>query len=397
MSTPGAIAITGIGVASPAGLSAQAFWQALTVPQDLRGRWGKRALKHYPVDNVVAMPEPMWQTLAAGAPAPGSRAGWLAEFAVRQAFEDARLPAPAEGGLRTGCVLATTTAGVEGFEDVLLGAATVPREAMDGSTPAHRQAWTGPVSMLSTACSSGLMAPVLAGDMLLTGEADAMLAGGLDVLLEYTICGFNGLRLASPEACKPFAAGRRGVVLSEGVVVFCLEPLAAARARGAPVKAVIRGAGVSCDAQHVTAPDAAGVARAMRQALQAAGVPHGDIGAVFAHGTGTQANDNTELAALRDVFGDTLPPVTAIKSAMGHPQAAAGAFSLLAAVMALQHRHVPPIAWLDEPDPALGPVPFARGAGAPLQSPHVMVDAFGFGGNNCVVVVSDPAALEQLP
>ncbi|WP_010096064.1 beta-ketoacyl synthase N-terminal-like domain-containing protein, partial [Burkholderia ubonensis] len=198
-------------------------------------------------------------------------------------------------------------------------------------------------AVLSTACSSGLLAPALAIDALAAGEADVMIAGGVDVLLEYTICGFNGLRVATRDRCRPFSGDRQGVVLSEGVACVCVEPLDAALARGAPIRAIVTGHAAGCDAAHATAPDIDGVARTIAAALAASGVGADALGGVFAHGTGTPTNDSAEIAALRrafaDVYGrDALPPVTSIKSTLGHPQAAAGTFSLVAAALALARR-----------------------------------------------------------
>ena len=256
--------------------------------------------------------------------------------------------------------------------------------------------WTGPISFVSTACSSGLIAPVLAIDMLLAGEADAMIAGGLDVLLEYTICGFNALRVASHDRCRPFSAERQGVVLSEGAACFCLERLDAAVARGATVKAIIAGYGISCDADHLTAPNVAGVARAITQALQTSGLATGAVGGIFAHGTGTPSNDSNEVAALRAAFGrDDLPPITAIKSVVGHSQAAAGAFSLLAAILALEKSSLPPTAGVEPLDPQLSGLDVVNNGGRPLAERHLMVNAFGFGGNNCVLIVSAPSVRDR--
>ncbi|HEV7372760.1 beta-ketoacyl synthase N-terminal-like domain-containing protein [Arenibaculum sp.] len=384
-------AITGIGVLSPAGAGEEALWRGLTGGEDRRGSWPKRVLSGYPIDNVVPIPEDLWKTTSASAAHPGNRAASLADFAVGQALAQAGLPDRA--GLRVGCILSSTTAGVEAAEDDVLGLRPVPTPSdLDGSVivPTGARRWTGPTGVISTACSSGLVAPALAIDALAAGEADAMVAGGLDVLLEYTICGFNALRLAAGDRCRPFAQGRRGVVLSEGVACFCLEPLEAALRRGARIRAIVTGYGMSCDADHVTAPNPAGVARAVAAALETGGTAPGAIGGIFAHATGTQANDATEVAALRTVFGTGgLPPITAVKSVMGHPQAGAGAMSLLAAVLALENSWLPPTAGLDELDPALGGIDIVTGSGRALDKRTLMVNAFGFGGNNCVMTVAD--------
>lgn len=396
----GLAAVTGIGVLSPAGIGEEALWLALTGGEDRRGRWPKRALAGYPVDNVVPIPEELWAEAGIPAAKPGNRAAGLAAFAVGRALAQAGLADRGEpwgraegGGLRVGCFLSTTTAGVEAAEDDVLGLRPVPAASdLDGSAIVPARPWTGPTGVVSTACSSGLIAPALAIDALAAGEADVMVAGGLDVLLEYTVCGFNALRLATADRCRPFAQGRRGVVLSEGVACVCLEPLEAALARGARVRAVVTGYGISCDADHVTAPNPAGVARAVAAALAMGGTAPGEVGGIFAHATGTQANDAAEVAALRAAFGtDGLPPLTAVKSVMGHPQAGAGAMSLVAAVLALENAWLPPTAGLDGLDPALGGVDVVTGAGRALAKRHLMVDAFGFGGNNCVMTVAGRA------
>lgn len=388
-----AIAITGVGVVSPAGLTEEAFWHSLATHEALRGKWPKRALSAYPIDNVIAIAEQTWRTLAQTGDSTGNRARLLADFAVAQALAQAHLPAD---GRRLGCLLASTTAGVEAVEDTMLalGGGNDPADIDASTIIPQRYRWSGPTGVISNACSSGLMAPALAIDALRAGEADVMIAGGVDVLLEYTICGFNALRLASDERCRPFNAERKGVVLSEGAACFCLEPLEAARARGAPVRALVRGYGISCDADHVTAPNPAGVARAIRQALDTSALGADTLGGVFAHGTGTVANDAAEVAALRAAFDTAaVPPVTSIKSVLGHPQAAAGAFSLLAAILALDHACLPATAGLDRVDPELNGLDVVSDAGTPLARGNVMVNAFGFGGNNCVMIVSDARAL----
>ncbi|MCQ0029785.1 beta-ketoacyl synthase [Burkholderia glumae] len=412
------IAITGIGLISPAGSTPAALWAALVGRAELRGPWPKRSLAAYPVDNCVAIPEAQWRALDVARGGVENRAAALARFAVERCLEAAGLahggPAePAAGaapaGMRIGCVLGTTTAGVEVAENALLGrhggeAAGVAEFDASRLLPGDAARWQGPLAVLSTACSSGLLAPSLAIDALLAGEADAMVAGGVDVLLEYTVCGFNGLRVATRDACRPFDASRQGVVLSEGAACVCLERLDAALARRATIHAVVSARAAGCDAAHATAPDIEGVARTLIAALTAPAA-HGGRAArpagVFAHGTGTPTNDIAEITALRAAFAaafgsDALPPVTSIKATLGHPQAAAGAFSLAAACLALRHRSLPPTANLQARDAALGDAPIVDGAGWPLEGASVLVDAFGFGGNNCVMVLTDPAALHEL-
>ncbi|MEX3628165.1 MAG: beta-ketoacyl synthase N-terminal-like domain-containing protein [Burkholderia sp.] len=411
MSTP--IAITGFGLLSPAGATPASLWQALVERAVLDGPWPKRPLDAYPADNCVAIPEAQWRALDPSRDGVENRAAALARFAVARCLEDAGLAAPPTGGgaspagtargPRIGCVLGTTTAGVEVAENALLGrhgGASAGVAEFDASMllPDDAARWQGPLAVLSTACSSGLLAPSLAIDALLAGEAEAMVAGGVDVLLEYTICGFNGLRVATRDRCRPFSANRQGVVLSEGVACVCLETLAAALARRAPIHAIVTARAAGCDAAHATAPEVAGVARTLAAALATEGARAARPAGVFAHGTGTPTNDVAEIAALRSAFAavygsQALPPITSIKSTLGHPQAAAGAFSLIAASLALAHRQLPPTANLDAPDPALGDAVVCAAAGCPLDGNSVLVDACGFGGNNCVMVLADPATV----
>lgn len=383
-----AIAITGSSVFSPNGSTDQGFWESLVDGADRRSPWPHRALEIYPVDNVIAIPEETWATLSDTHGT--TRSKRMADFLARSALRDAGLPV--DGAGRVGCALGTTTACAELMELATLDAAG---EGAGGSledadlVPRDGLAWQGPTLTLSTACSSGLLAPALAADMIKSGEAEAMVAGGMDVLLEYTICGFNSLRVATQETCRPFSSERKGVILSEGGACFCLEPLEAAHARQAQVQAVILGYGISCDGGHPTAPSVAGIGRAIRQALASAQVSPVEISGVIAHGTGTPTNDKVEIEAMRDVFGDVpLPPVTSVKSAIGHAQGGAGAISLLAALLSLKHGELPGITHLGEVDPALGAVSVSARP-TPLEGSCLMVNAFGFGGNNCVMIVAD--------
>ena len=392
------VAITGFGVLSPNGTSAEAFWESLVDGVDRRGVWPKRPLDRYPVNNVIAIPEETWRmVMDDGA---GSRAAAMAAFIVGQAQASAGVhPEP---GRRIGCILASTTVGAKSVEAALEANAATDtalqaRRVDSGFIPDAGFSWSGPAIGLSTACSSGLVAPALAAEMLDAGEANIMIAGGMDILLEYTICGFNSLRLATREPCRPFSQDRKGVVLSEAGACFVLEPLASARARHAPLHAVILGYGISCDAGHPTAPGAEGIARAMQDALTMSRVVPGQIGGIVAHGTGTPVNDGVEVEALRLVFGTTpLPPMMSLKGAIGHSQAGAGASALLAVVLSLKYGVLPGTAGLQGIDPLLGSIRVASDV-RPIEQRCLMVNAFGFGGNNCVLIVADESFAARQP
>jgi nodulation protein E len=196
------------------------------------------------------------------------------------------------------------------------------------------------------------------------------------------------MRVVSPETCRPFSKDRRGMVLGEGAAMLVLEPLEAALARGAKVHAELVGFGMSADACHITQPSAEGAARAMRAALRDAGLAPEAIGYVNAHGTGTLANDATETAALKAVFGAHAGKlaVSSTKSMHGHALGAAAALECLATVLALRDGVLPPTANYNVPDPEcdLDVIPnHARAA----QVEFAISNSFAFGGLNAVLAL----------
>src|SRR5579871_1389570 len=187
---------------------------------------------------------------------------------------------------------------------------------------------TGPSFTISTACSSAAHALGQAYWMVRSGAVDLALAGGSEAPFSFGILkAWEAMRVVSPDTCRPFSRDRHGMVLGEGAGILVLEPLDAARARGANVHAEIVGFGMSADACHITQPSSEGAARAMRAALRDAKLKPEQIGYINAHGTGTSANDIAETAAIRAVFGahaDRLP-VSSTKSMHGHALGAAAA------------------------------------------------------------------------
>jgi nodulation protein E len=200
------------------------------------------------------------------------------------------------------------------------------------------------------------------------------------------------MRVVSPDTCRPFSLGRRGLILGEGAGMLVLEPLEAARARGAQVWGEIAGFGMSSDAHHLTQPLAEGAAMAMRRALaDAEGSAPEAIGYINAHGTGTQANDAAEAEAIRAVFGAHAGKlaVSSTKSMHGHALGAAGALEAAATLAALRGGMIPPTANFVEADPAceLDVVPnHAR----PVEFEWAMSNSFAFGGLNAVLVFRRP-------
>ena len=248
---------------------------------------------------------------------------------------------------------------------------------------------TGPSFTISTACSSAGHAIGQAFWMVRTGSTDLAIAGGSEAPFSFGILkAWEAMRVVSPETCRPFSKDRRGMILGEGAGMLVLEPLEAARSRGARIHAEIVGFGMSADACHITQPSTEGAARAMRAALRDAGIEPEQIGYINAHGTATPANDPTEVAAIRSVFGPHAErlAISSTKSMHGHALGAAAALECLATALALRDGVLPPTANFNEPDPEcdLDVIPnHARRA----QVEYALSNSFAFGGLNAVLAL----------
>jgi len=246
---------------------------------------------------------------------------------------------------------------------------------------------TGPVYVISTACSSANHAIGQAFRMVRSGDAEVAIAGGSEAPLSMGFLkAWEAMRVVAPDTCRPFSLDRRGLILGEGAAVLILEPEERARARGAKILGEIAGFGMSSDAHHITQPSALGAARAMRSALADAGLALQAIGYVNAHGTGTTSNDATETEAIRSVFGQHAGKllVSSTKSMHGHALGAAGAIEAAATLGALRYGVIPPTANYTAPDPAcdLDVVPNTPRA---AQVECAISNSFAFGGLNAVL------------
>ncbi len=247
----------------------------------------------------------------------------------------------------------------------------------------------GPSFTVATACASSNHAMGQAMMLIRAGLADVVLTGGSESMLCFGgIKAWEGLRVMSKDACRPFSATRNGMVQGEGAAVFVFEEYEHARARGAEILAEVAGFAMTSDAADIVMPSKQGAARAMTGAMRDAGLNPEDVGYINAHGTGTMANDKTECAAVADAFGrhaDDLM-ISSTKSMHGHLIGGTGAVELLACVMALRDGVIAPTIGYEEPDPecALDVVPnVAREA----KVSAVLSNAFAFGGLNAVVAL----------
>jgi nodulation protein E len=248
---------------------------------------------------------------------------------------------------------------------------------------------TGPSFTISTACSSAAHAIGQAYWMLRSGATDLALTGGSEAPFSLGILkAWEAMRVVSPDTCRPFSKDRHGMILGEGAAMMVLEPLEIAQARGAQIYAEIVGVGMSADACHITQPSVDGAARAMRAALRASGLATEQIGYINAHGTATAANDVTEIAAIRAVFGKHAAKlaISSTKSMHGHALGAVAALEAVATALALRDGVLPPTANYQIPDPDcdLDVIP---NEARQLRVEYALSNSFAFGGLNAVLAL----------
>ncbi|MEP3677214.1 beta-ketoacyl-[acyl-carrier-protein] synthase family protein [Sulfitobacter sp.] len=321
--------------------------------------------------------------------------------AARQAIDQSGLIFDGKLAETSGVVLGTAGGGVSTWDDNYrtvyaegknrVHPFVVPK-LMNNAAASHvSMEWNlkGPSFTVSTACASSNHAMAQAFSMIRSGMAKAMVTGGSESMLCFGgIKAWEGLRVMSKDACRPFSANRNGMVQGEGAGVFLFEELDHARARGAQILCEVAGFAMTSDASDIVMPSKEGAARAMAGALRDAKIDPSDVGYINAHGTGTAANDKTECAAVKDVFGshaDRLM-ISSTKSMHGHLIGGTGAVELLACIMALKDGVVAPTIGYIEPDPecALDVVPnTAREASVEVA----LSNAFAFGGMNAVLAL----------
>ena len=257
----------------------------------------------------------------------------------------------------------------------------------------------GPNETVSTACASSSHAIAAATGLIRSGKADVMICGGSEAAINpLVLAAFSSMNALSrrndePEkACRPFDKNRDGFVLGEGSGILILESFEHALSRKAAIYAEIAGTGSSADAFHITSPnpDGSGAVNSMKSALCDSGTDVSEVNLIYAHGTGTSANDAAETKAVKAVFGENSYkiPVTAIKSMTGHALGAAAAIEAVSAVSSIISGIIPPTINLETPDPEcdLDYVPnFARKA----EIKTVLANSFGFGGQNSTLVFKD--------
>ncbi|MFH8404367.1 beta-ketoacyl-[acyl-carrier-protein] synthase family protein [Streptomyces sp. NPDC018019] len=337
-------------------------------------------------------------------PGAWGRSGQLAAAASRMAVTDAGLDDEELSGRRTASVFGTTNGesqvleqltarwvaeGLDALDPTLVGQADAGRIA---SAVSAELGLTGEAVTFGTACAAGNYAIGYGYDLVRSGEADSVLCGGADSSNRATHAGFHRLGALAETVPRPFDEHRDGIVTAEGGAALLLETLESARERGARVYAEVLGYGMTCDAHHMTNPHAPSIAECIRRAHRNAGIVPADVDYICAHGTGTGANDSTEVASVREAFGERIPPISSIKSMLGHTMGAAAAFGAVVCCAALYEGFLPASTTVRTVDPALGADLDCVPVTSREHKPRVVENhGFAFGGNNAVMIFGDAA------
>ena len=404
----GDVHITGLGLATPAGLGVDASWEGILS--------GVSAAADDPVladINVhISCRVPGFdaaELLGRKAARRLDRFVQLAVWAAREAIADSGLDPQSWDGPRVGVVIGCGMGGASTWEtqhrrlveegpskvSAMLIPMLVPN--MVAGQIGMEFGAQGPNLVTATACSSGATAIGTARDLLRSGAADIVLAGGTEAgLTPLSIAGFAQMGALSTRndnptaASRPFDVDRDGFVAAEAAGILVLERADDARARGGRSRAALAGYGASADAYHITAPDpeGRGAELAMRAALADADLSPRDIDHVNAHGTSTPLNDVSEARTIRRVLGDHVA-VTSTKGVTGHSLGAAGAIEAGFAALTIQHGRIPPTANLESIDPEIE-IDVVAKAPRDADVSAVMSNSFGFGGQNAVLVLTRP-------
>jgi 3-oxoacyl-[acyl-carrier-protein] synthase II len=404
------VGITGLGTVNPLGLDVAAFWEALCA-----GRSGIGPIEQF---DASAFPVRFAGEVKGFDPAtlPDPRAARrmdrFAQFAVHAAVEavrDSGLDLSVGDPYRRGVVLGCSVGGLNEFEDghssYLRGGPRrmspflIPK-MMPNAAPACvaiQFGLMGPSAALASACASAADAVGDAFRALQRGEADVMLAGGSDAsITPLCLGGFVAARALSTRnddprsASRPFDRDRDGFVLSEGAGIIVLEDLAHARRRGARIYAELLGCGRTNDAHGIAAPhpDGRGAARAIRLALDDAGLDPGDVDYLNAHATSTALGDEVETRAIKEAFGERAYrlAISSTKGMTGHLCGASGAVELIASALAMAHGVVPPTVNYENPDPACD-LDYVPNVAREMRVRKVLSTSFGFGGHNSCLAI----------
>jgi len=402
MSNDRRVVVTGLGAVSSIGIGWEEFWKNL-----LAGKSGISKVKafdtsDYPnqyageIKNFISSDyfnqKKAYQL---------GRASQFAIVASRLALKDAKIPLKGLRKQNISICLGTTMGEGQVIEQIVkhslkktnsdvkrIRAMAYPASNI-ASNLAHELGINNRNIIFSNACAAGNYAVGYAYDLIRSGKADCIIAGGVDALSRIAFTGFGRLFAMAPEKCCPFDKNRQGMMLGEGGAMLVLESIESASKRKASIYAEIRGYGLSCDANHMTHPDSHGVAKGIKKAIKSAGISGKDIDYISAHGTGTRENDRAECKAYEDALGliSKKIPASSIKSMLGHTMGAASAFESIACCLAIKYGQIPPTINFKEHDPECEIDCVSEGARKGLYK-TVLNNSQAFGGNNACIVFS---------
>jgi 3-oxoacyl-[acyl-carrier-protein] synthase II len=405
------VVITGMGVVSPLGCSVNSFWDGL-----INGRSGIQKITHFDPSELpcqIAGQVPDFDPLQYMERKSARRMPRSTQFAVavaRQAVEDAGLPSPVPEPERTAVVIATAVGGLEnlsGAYDIFKekGYDRMPPTMLPSgivNMPAFQVAYElqclGPNNTVATACAAGTQSIGEGSELIRRDAADVVIAGGAEaIVIPIVTAAFCAMRALPvnfndrPEqASRPFDALREGFLISEGAAAVVLESLDHAQARGARIYAEVAGHSSSSDAYDMVAlhPDGLGPIRAMRWALENAGVKPEQVDYINAHGTSTALNDRVETLAIKNVFGDSAydVPISSTKSMLGHAMGASGSLEAVACTMAINHGIIPPTINYENPDPECD-LYYVPNQAIQRKVNVALSNSFGLGGQNACLVL----------
>ncbi|WP_031498392.1 beta-ketoacyl-ACP synthase II [Streptomyces bicolor] len=403
------VVVTGAGAVTATGSTVDEYWSAL-----VDGRSGVGPITAFDASDlptriaaeVTGFDPTRYMTGIAARRM--DRFAWFAVAATTEAMEQSKLSAEHGLGPRIGALIGSgygaNIAGIDAVDRLReRGPRGVPTGYAIGGSPdnpsaeiAMRYGVEGPTGAIITACATGTTCVGEAVDMIRSGRVDAVIAGGTDdPITRLDVAAMSNVRALSrrndepARASRPFDRGRDGFVFGAGAGIVVVEEAEHAVRRGAPILGEIIGYGATTDAYHATAPhpEGLGAQRALRMALDDAGIGPADVDYINAHGTGTALNDATEIAAVRGVFGDHAPriPISSQKSMIGHLIGGAGAVELIATLRTLATGIVPPTLNCDDPEDA--ELNFVPNEAQHHDVRTALTNSFGFGGHNAVLAV----------
>jgi len=405
------VVVTGLGAISPLGASVQQTWDGW-----MQGKSGIRRITQfdaspYPCQIAGEIPDFNPEDYIERKEARRMpRSAQIALAAAIQAVKNAGLPETMPDGERCGVSFGTGMGGLDRAEE---GISVLRTQGLDRVNPfalpagipnlaafvvSRQFQCLGPNTTIVTACATGTQAIGEGAELIRRGSADLVIAGGTEALIkDFAIGGFCAMRALpvnyndNPEkASRPFDAKREGFIFSEGAAVLVLESLEHASGRGASIYAEVAGQASSADAFHIAQPDpeARGPIRAMRWAIQDAGLQPKDVDYINAHGTSTPLNDAAETRGIKAVFGEHAYKlaVSSTKSMIGHSMGASGALEAMACVLAIKHGWLPPTINYEYPDPELD-LDYVPNVARRVDVKVTLSNSFGLGGQNACLVL----------